>query len=675
MDDMLMPEPLEIPAAGDAMDDHELTSLLAAHENSAVGYYNSEIASEQARALDYYYGRPIGGERDGRSSVVERTVAITVDNALAALLRPFVSSDDVVSFEPRGQEDIETAEQATEYVNYVFQVDNPGFLILHNWFKDALLQKIGIVKYWWEDQSRDSVQEMVVDALGLDEARSSPDYAGEQDNGDGTYIVSMQTRQEDGRVKIENVPPEEFLVSPFARSLKDAAYAAHRPGNVVRSDLIGMGFDPKVVEALPAFAPGMNDESRSQARYRDEEWSSQGRPLMAVNDPSLDQIGILDEFVRVDYDGDGFAELRRVIRVDDTILYNEPVDEAMFAILCPIPMPHKIYGLSLADQVMDVQRIQTVIWRQMLDNAYLSNNPRPVIPDTAVNDSTYEDLMSEELGAAIRVKQPGQLDTFAVPFIADQLFPMLQFAESQGESRTGIRRGGQGLDRNALSTSTQMTATQAAQIEAKENERVEMIARIFAETGVTSLFAGILKLLSKYQPKERMIRLRNKYVEVDPRGWPEMDVRVSVGLGMGNRFDQIAQANAVLETMEGLGGTPYASLVDASKVYAAVKRKFQAAGIKNVDDFIVDPAEMPEQEQQPSPEVMRAQAEMQLERDKADAQATLAQQQQAFEFRLAEQRMAAEMELASRKADRDYEQRMTQAGDISANRPGGDLDK
>ena len=713
MIDNMATEPQETPEDGGAMSDQELAALLAQHESRAVGYFSSEIADEQAKAIDYYYGRPFGDERDGRSQVVDRTVAVTVDNALAALLKPFVSADDVVSFEPRGPEDEETAEQATEYVNYVFQNDNPGFIILHNWFKDALLTKLGVVKYWWEDKSRTEAQESQVDAPGLLQARESEGYLGERDNGDGSYTVQHQVTIPDGKACIENVPPEEFLISPLSRSLKEAPYVAHRPANLTRSYLIEMGMDAEVVESLPAYAGGKNDEYRSQSRYQDEEWSN-GSRLSTGNDKSQDLINLLDEYIHVDYDGDGVAELRRVLRVNDVILMNEPVDERPFALLCPVPMSHKVYGLSLADQTTDLQRIASVVWRQTLDNLYLSNNPRPVVQQMAERSdgTTLEDLQDDSPGALIRTGN-APLDFMEVPFSADKSFPMLSFIGEQVEARTGIRRGGNGLDRNSLNENREMTALQAAQIEARENERVEMIARIFAETGVTDLFRGLLNLVSKYQPKERVIRLRNKWVEIDPRGWPDMDVRINVGLGVGNKMDQIAQADAVLETMAQIQETPYAYLIDADKVYNALKRKFQAAGIKNVDDFLVDPTQSQPPPPQPDPEMAKVQIEgqkaaashqlatqkagadlqqsqaesaaklqmmreeaalkLQLEREKAAAQIQLDRERMQAEMQLAQQQQDMEAQLAERNAQRQHDLAMKTA--ISKNRPGGDLDK
>jgi len=676
MDDNPAIDPAEeLSAGGEAMSDDELVSLLGAHEIQSIGYFDSEIANEQAQAIEYYYGRMDDLQaQEGCSSVVDHSVQVQVDNGLASILKPFVSSDEVVRFDPRGPEDEAQASQATEYVNYVINCDNAGFLIFHNWFKDALLTKLGVVKVWWEDKTTHEQREAIVDPLGLLEAREGDTYQGEKDNGDGTFTVSQLQANPDGKVTIENVPPEEFLISPFARSIETAPYVAHRPTNFTRSDLIEMGVDAEIVAGLPAYAPGNADETRSRARYRDEQYGSQR--MGETGDPSRDVIGVLDEYVRVDYNGDGIAELRRVVRVDDQILLNEEIEEAPFALLCPVPMPHKVYGRSFADLSIEGQRIGTALKRQTLDNLYKSNNPRPIVSEQGMGLSTMEDIADTAPGAAIRVKAQGAIDFMTVPFTAQHSMPMMEMVQRETEERTGIQRKGNGLNPETLEKNSPDTATQASIDENSRNERAEMVARIFAETGVTRLFKLVLKLLVNHQPKERLIRLRNEWVPVDPRGWsPDMDLTISVGLGVGNRSEQIMQADSVLQTMANLQTTPYAYLIDASKVYNALKRKFAATGIKNVDDFLVDPAKAQPPQQQPSPEAQKAQAEMQLKaqdqqfkqqeasaklqamqaenaarlqlmREEAGAQLELARQKAAAEMQIAREKMAAEMQLS-----------------------------
>ena len=714
MADLMTAEPLDdVSADSGAMSDSELASLLAAHEAQAVGYYTSEIADEQATSLDYYYGRPFGDEEEGRSQVVDRTVQIVVDNAVAALMKPFVSADDAVAFEPRGPEDEETAKQATEYVNYVFQVDNNGFLLMHNWFKASLLEKLGIIKVWWEESEEVLPERME----GLDPAQiellmqGGEDYevtGGPYDEGTGLYAIDIARRIKNGRVKICTVPSEEFLIAPFARDIERPAYVAHKPSHMTRSDLVDMGLDPEVVEGLPAYSAETAYESRTEARWGDESYESGMGSTGVGNDPSRDRIAILDEYVLVDYDGDGLAEYRRILRVGDEILLNEEVEDNPFALLCPVPMPHKVYGQSLADQTRDLQRISSVLWRQTLDNLYLANNPKIEVPAAAAtpDGATYDDLQDPSPGGIVRTAQPNMITPIAVPFVADKSFPMLAFVEQQQEARTGISRQGQGLDPDALKASGQKTAAQVSVEQDGRNSRVELIARIFAETGIKRMFRLILREVVKYQPRERMIRLRNKWVPIDPRGWnAEMDLVVTVGLGVGSKMEQIAKADSVIQTMAEIVQSPFASMIDMKGAYHAVARKLNTVGVKDVENYLVDPEQQPPQQEQPDPEMVKAQQEMQLQamklqgeqqasaakleaqreeamlkqqlaREEAEFEAQLAIEKMDREFALAELKFERESQLAERRAAAEADRRAVETeAKMSVNRPGGDLDK
>jgi hypothetical protein len=700
----------EQPAVSEAMDDDELLSILGQLEAQSIGYQsggNDEITSEIERGLNYYNGiMDDVPAQEGCSSVVDATVQTVIDNALAAVLKPFVSSDETVMFAPRSKEDVKTAEQATEYVNYVFNCDNAGFLILHDWFKDAFLSKVGIVKTWWEANPRIEVQQEIeiADEMQAAFVRSQPNYLGEEN---GVAILGEQV--DDGRVKIENVPPEEFRILKKSRTIDTSPYVAHVPGDVRRSDLIEMGFDAEIVESLPSLSEVNADSMVADARYHDED------PIDgSVTAPhrSQDIMALRDEYVRVDYDGDGVAELRRIIRVNDTILLNEEWDEAPFAAVCPVPMPHKVYGLSLADLSIQEQRISTAVWRQTLDNLYKTNNPRPIVGEGAWRDdgATAETLGDNAPGAAILVKDATQLGWSEVPFSAQHSFPMLEYVRGQIEQKTGVSLTGQGLDTNALRKSGQMTATEMAMIAGGKNARVEMMARIFAETGVKRLFLQIFKLLVKHQPKERMIRLRNEWVPVDPRGWPEMDVEISVGLGVGEKSEQIAVADGILATQAAIAQSPFGQMVTPENVFNGVKKKLNAGGVKNVEDYIGSPEQLQQQEPQPDPEMEKVKAEtamqqaklqgeqqmqaaklqgeqaqaaaklelqreeallkQQLAREEAEFEAELAAQKFEFEKQLAEQKLLFESQLAARQqeaAEKQAEQK------LSVNREGGSL--
>jgi hypothetical protein len=451
---------------------------------------------------------------------------------------------------------------------------------------------------------------------------------------------------------------------------------------------------------------------RTTSRYRDEQHDNYRGD--APGDPSRDLIEIYHEFALIDFDGDGVSELREVIRANTTILYNEESDGGVFHRYCPIPMPHKVYGRAIADLVIHDQRVKTVLQRQQLDNLYKSNNPRPHLPDGSErgDGSTFDDLMDNTPGAAVREgRVPVRYE--AVPFVADKVFQMQEYTDREIERKTGIAKEGQSLDRNALDASKAITATQASIMEEGQNVRSELMARIFAETGLTSLVKSILKLLIKHQPRARMIRLRNKWVPMDPRGWnSDMDVSIAVGLGVGNQQEQINQSMQMVALAEKVAVSPYASLIPEDKAYAILRRAFTALGVKNVDDYLAEPEKDEEgkpipKEPPPDPDMIKAQADaqaqqqklqmeeqkaalgiqlerekaeaqigleremaankMQLEREKAVFEAEQAEQQRAFEMQMAERQFEQNARLAQQKADSDVA--------MKKYREGGDLDK
>ena len=342
-------------------------------------------------------------------------------------------------------------------------------------------------------------------------------------------------------------------------------------------------------------------------------------------------------------------------------------------------MPHKVFGHSIADRAVQEQRIGTAIWRQALDNLYKSNNPRPILGENAerLDGSTGATLADTAPGAEIRFVTHRSSRSGLSCSRLTRRFRCWSFWTRRLRKTPAFP----GLDRAGHKRAAQIRADDGnrnVDDRGRQNARTEMIARIFAETGVSRMFKLILGLVSKHQPKERVIRLRNEWVEMDPRGWPEMDVTISVGLGIGDKAEQLAQSDAVLQTMAELGQTPFASLIDANKVYNAVKRKFTAAGIKNTDEYLNEPQEGEQQQQQPSPEEQKAMADMQmqqakmqtdqelqamklqsqreeaalkqeLERQKAQFQAQMAEQKFAFEMEMAERKFAFEQQMATRR--------------------------
>ena len=664
------------------MQQNELKSILQAEIDDAIGYIETETVDQRKQALEAYLRQPYGNEVEGKSQIVTGEVAEAIDGALPSLVRIFTGSDNIVVFEPQGPQDEASAKQATDYCNWVFTKDNAGVAILHDWFKDALMQKNGIVKAYWEDKE-DLTKERYFDLSDDELAMLLSDETMEiveQDTTEfpiydpmgqpvldpigmpvmgATHNVIVQKRKKSGKVTIENVPPEEFLISKKAKTIADSPFVAHRQ-MLTRSDLIAMGFNKKQVESLQM------DDALAYTPERVARYSAGEQPYQVqTDDPSMQEIEVFECYVKTDMNGKGIATLTQVFYASNEILQDEKgkemieeVDYVPFHSICPIPIPHKFFGNSLADRTTDLQLIKTTITRQMLDNLYLTNNARVVAVEGQVN---IDDLLTSTAGGVIRAKSQGAVQQLVVQNVAQAAFPMLQYLDTVQSKRTGVSDASQGLDPAILQN---VTAAAVASMQQAGAGKIELMARIFAETGVKSLFQGILHLLCKYQDKARMVRMRGEFVEFDPRTWAnQYDVSINVGLGAGNRQEQMAMLSMVLAKQEQLiaqygPANPY---VSPAQYRSTLGRMVEIAGFKDSSEFYkpITPEQdqalsnPPPQQQQTPPEVQaimaRTQAEIQANQAKAQADIQLKQQQQQIDMEMAQQKAAVEMQMMREK--------------------------
>jgi len=652
------------------MQEFDLQAILDNEIDNAIGYINTETVEERRNALMSYNREPYGNEVEGRSTIVTGEVAEAVDGSLPQLIRIFTQSDDVVRFEPKAPGDEEAAKQATEYCNWVLMNDNPGFEVFHTWFKDALLQKNGVIKVWWNDETsvdKEQYENLSEDELTLLLADGQMEVVSQEQVQIGempsmmpdpmtgapiqtmqpifAYNVKVKKINKKGSVKVENVPPEEFLISKKARRIADAPFVAHRK-LTTRSELIAMGFKADDIDLLPAY-DDLTFTPERVARFPNGE-----QPDDPSLDTSMDEIETFECYIRTDYDGDGIAELRRVFYAGSTILENEEADFIPFCSVCPIPMPHKFFGHSLADRVSDIQKIKTTITRQMLDNLYLSNNARMAVVDGQVN---LDDMLTVTPGGIVRVKNNAAIQPLVVPQVASQAFPMLGYMDEVQQKRTGVTQTSQGLDPNILQNTT---ATAIAMVQNAGAAKVELIARIFAESGVKDLFKAILHLVCKYQDKERIVRMRGKFVSIDPREWSnEYDLTVNVGLGTGNREQQMAMTAAVLQKQEQILGqmgmaNPF---VSPTQYRNTLGRFIEASGFKDTHEFFREiPPEMEQQMLQPQQPasnpamdaiMQQAQAQIEIDRAKALNDIEIAKGKAAAQIQLEREKAAAQLQL------------------------------
>lgn len=609
------------------MSDEKLGSIVSAELEDAISFAD-EVGEERASASRYYKGEPFGNEAEGRSQVVSTDVRDVVQGIMPSLMRVFFSSEKVVEFVPQGPEDVASAEQATDYVNWIVREDNPGFTIFHAAFKDALVRRTGVIK-WYSDErvnvSTESFSGLDDDALQLlmetpdvevVEIVSRPD-PGAQPGIDPMTGMNLPTPQihdvtikrvnREKRVRLEAVPPEEFLFDRRARNVEDASLIAHRRSMRI-SDLVAMGYD---LEEVRRHAGDDSLESNSEVLARNSSWLS-GLGGADSND-AVNRVLYVEAYLRVDFDGDGIDELRKICTMGPgyEVVMNEPVDEAPFAVFCPDPEPHTLLGLSVADRTMDLQKIKSMIMRATLDSLALSIQPRMVVVE---GQASMEDVLNDEVGAIIRARQPGMVQPLEVPFVGAQGLSMLAYLDNVREDRTGMSKAAQGLDADALQSTTR--AAVQATISAAQ-QQLELICRVFAEQGMKPLFRGILRTIIKHQDKPKMIRLRNQFVPMDPRSWnSSMDVAVSVGLGSGSVEERMTFLGAVATKQETvlreLGvENPLTSLQQLRNTYA---KMVELAGYADASFFFKNPEMEPPVEAPPpppDPAIILAQVEQQ----------------------------------------------------------------
>mgnify|MGYP003148041396 CR=1 FL=1 len=615
----------------------ELVSRIRAEITDSLGYMGDTISQQREHAMEYYYGLPFGNEVEGRSQFVDSTVQDTIEWIKPSLMRVFASGDEMVKFNPHGPEDVKMAEQATDYVNYVFTKDNPGWEILYSWFTDALLSKNGIVKVWWDEY--DEVQRE--EYQGLDEFEFTMLISGDDvevlehtSNGDGlemTHDVVISRKSYNGKIRVENVPPSEFLISREAKTIPDARFVCHRVRKTL-SELREMYPDEDIDPSeLGGEEDGSMFNAERQARYEFDNSSSYDWGFSSDREEALSEYWLHESFIKTDYNGDGIAELRKVCTVGNYVLANEEIDSIPFVSITPVKIPHKFFGLSVADLVMDLQLMKSTLMRNLMDNMYNQNFGRFAVLEGQAN---LDDLLTQRPGGVVRVKSPNAVTPLATPALQPYSFQMLEYLDGVRESRAGVSRMSQGMNENALTSHTTATAVNAVMTAAQS--RVELIARNFAETGVKDLMNTIYELLLKNQDKERVIMLRNEWVQVSPGAWNEKyDCTVSVALGHGSKDQQMMHLSQMLQFAgEAMSGG--LNIVNEQNMYNLGAALVKAMGFQNVSDFLTDPSTIPPQPQRPDLEnqvkLMEAQVKQEeLKIKAADVQIKAQKIQQEYE--------------------------------------------
>lgn len=660
------------------MTDDDLKSLLDARFRAADAYWTDELAADLETALDYYHGRPLGDEVPNRSQIRTRDVFEVIEWLMPELMRVFTASPRLCDFEPGGPGDAEAAEQASDYVNYVFWQDNDGFLLLYQWLKDALLLRNGILKCVWEtadEEPTESYENLTGDqlmGLMLDPERelvsvteTEPQGAGREpqgaspSQGASPALTAEFIRHNAGRVRLEVVPLEEFRISPDARGprVEQAPYSCH-VRTLTRSDLRAMGYEDEDLDDLPPAHEAGSDRAlggangrlaaRGRAEGVDAVWGSHPATGRTAPDRAMQELEVREHYLQVDVDGDGLAELRRVLEVGGTILENEVIDRAPWHVISPVMMPHQFAGLSMFDLVKDLQELRTVLWRQTLDNIYLTNAPRTIVNQNV----NIPDLQAVRPGGVVRTRGiPAQdVAPFPVAPIAGQTFEMLGTLTEARQERAGVGQRTQGLDPDVLQN---VTATAAAKQAEYVRARIELMVRVIAQTGLTSLANHLYELLHKHQDRARVVKLRDSWVNVRPSEWAErVNARINVGLGTGSKTERLGNLQLVIAAQERLAPL---GLVGPEQMYNTAEVIAELAGYRDPTKFFKDPRTMPPQgapQGPPDPQAALIAAQREVELAKVSSRAQSDQARLAFD----QQKLAEEMRLKWDEQQRKWQE-------------------
>jgi hypothetical protein len=628
-------------------------------EVSHSSTYNTKISKDRATAIKYFNKEPFGNEKKGRSGYVSSEVSETISWCLPQILKVFYAEDSV-QFDPIGPGSEQAAELATQYCQYVLYKKNNGHLILHDFFMDALLQKNGILKIYFDnapEYTREEYQglsDVELTQLLQDESVEPVEHEtieGPIDpiTGETSQLHDLtikRKKNKTGKVKIINIPPEELVVSSRAKSLDldEAPFVAHRVKKTI-SWLRQQGY---------TISDDINDGTEDQSQFSAEKIArdvangsffndnvDSGTPI----DPSQREVWVVEAYFKCDFDGDGIAEMRKVTKIGGKVLDNDEVFTQPFISTSPFPQPHKWNGRSMADEVKDLQLLKSMLMRAMLDSFAFNINPSKAVDMTKIVDPN--DLLDTNPGNYIKMRGDINNAFYAMPSsgVGTEAFSLLGYIDNIAESRSGVSKMTQGIDANVFNK----TATGTQAIMSASQEKIALIVRLLAETGITPMYKKIIQLAANYADGPELIRINSEFAEVNPKQWANLDtITVCVGTGALDKSQDLANLNQLMQIQNQMGGLhpQISSMVDPEKVHNAVTRLVKGMGFKNPTEFFNDPrgqeyGMLLQQASQPVPPPIDPNIEMvKVEKQKAEQNMLI---------------KTAEFELDKLKADRQFE--------------------
>ncbi len=615
---------------------------------------DTELRNAREASMNSYYGRALGNEIEGRSQVVSKDLMDDVEWIMPSMMEVFCTQNSV-QFDPEGPEDEELAKQETAYVTHVLWKKNPGFMVIYEWIKSALLSKNGYVKTWWQKEEKLCFEEY--DGLTDDQLTQVMESLAEQGEVDvvgykheeetGYHAIKLKVKKTYGCAKVMTCAPEEIIVARTCRGdIKKAKFVGHLRKNVTRSELIEEGYPKKRVMALTSY-DWSQDIQESMAR---DSVSESPMPKPEESDTASGELELLECWTYLDADDDGIAELRHYLLAGNDELENEECPEIPFDSCTLTPVPFRHVGLGQHDFVEDITRIKTALQRGLLDNIYFTNAPRMVYS----KDTDVASLQINRPGGhvLVNVNGPvaGHVNPMMVQPIADRVLPVISYFDQVKEYRSGVGKMTSGVEADVLAQSTKGAYMDAA---SAANQRLKAMARIFAETGLSSLYSSLHRLLMRHQDWQARFKLKDQWAEVNPTEWQER-ANLTVAVGLGNASKEEIQQSLMLMGQAQQAAAQVPGLIQPKNVFALFRRMQTQLGFEN-DDFITDPSSPEYQQfqaqqgqQQPDPYIQGEQikAQTRAQEKQVDASIKLRELAQKRELAITEMEVSSGVDLA-----------------------------
>jgi len=624
------------------LDDEGIVVILDSNIRRSVGYYDSQISRERKRAVDYYNATLPKKAHDGNSSYVSMDVYDSVESMKAQLLETFAAGNKTVRFAPQNADDVQMAEVCTEYTDYVAHRQNDLYSVMHTAIHDGLIARAGIVRVYWKEQTEshlEYVEDLTEDELDAVLAQDNTEIE-EIEESLGFYSGDIRVTQDTSQVVIENIAPEQFLIEPQAKDLDDVLFCAHRASKTI-SELRQM-YDEDLIDKIGEHEDiDMETDPEVLARH-EEIGSDRGFNANGYQD-QVRSVTCYECYTMMDIDGTGEAELYRLVKAGNVLLEKEKVNRKPFVVFTPLPIPHSFWGNNFASKVVPIQNARTVLTRSILDHAMITNNPRYVVTKGGVTNP--RELIDGRVGGIINVTRPDAIVPMQQAPLNPFIFNTIKMLDEDKEDTTGVSRLSQGTNKDAVSK--QNSAAMVEQLATMSQQRQKIIARNFANNFLRPLYQLVYQLCVENETDEKIVELAGDYVEISPAQWAsKRDVTVEMHLGYGEQ-EQEAQKYLALHGLMSQDPT-LSAMYQAPNQYKLMSHVMENSGIKNVQDYLTPPDQLPPPQADPAQEMAMQMQQQQMQIQ--ERQTALAEQKLQMDAQMAQMKM----ELDQMKAQQSF---------------------